>query len=347
MKMEDHFKETLQRAVANEPPVLDAWDRFEGRLRRGRRLRMVAALAGAAAVITAAVVVVPQLGSSPKGLKPDVSPSGAPTGFPTDVGGPFPKNDWNVYRSAEGFEVHYPRWWIVGRFEAETEFHPYWVKGSIVGEPTIAVNFQVDPVSYDQAKANPTWPADATFFEIAPDRTLVGMVIASDPKLKERYGWITRAILFSAVTNSYNGPGEPAPDPFRHMGSFETAVPSDANTRALEAFMDARLQGEGHGAEDFLSTNAQAIYAGADTLHLYDFYKPGLVYYEYRVLKREEADANSVEFVVKILIAKADGLGNLGVPSEIFERIIIGPGPNHAGEQRDAVVRSATAQDGP
>ena len=63
MKMEDHFKETLNRAVANEPPVLDAWDRFERRIGRSRRWRLFAGLAGAAAVIVAAVIVVPQLGT--------------------------------------------------------------------------------------------------------------------------------------------------------------------------------------------------------------------------------------------------------------------------------------------
>lgn len=92
MKMEDHFSETLRRAVSSEPPVIDAWSRFERRLTRRRRARLALSLVAGAATVAAAALVVPNLvpdrdvtpiDPSPTPATPaTASPSETPTSAP-------------------------------------------------------------------------------------------------------------------------------------------------------------------------------------------------------------------------------------------------------------------------
>ncbi|MEX2554938.1 MAG: hypothetical protein WEB06_04845 [Actinomycetota bacterium] len=128
MKMEEHFKETLNRAVANEPPVLDAWDRFERRVGRSRRRQMVAGLAGAAAVIVAAVIVVPQLGT------------GGATRITPPIAPPAPYVGWSEASDPIGqWTVKHPLTWRVTHFEGVYEVLPPGEIGTAAGEPTFAV----------------------------------------------------------------------------------------------------------------------------------------------------------------------------------------------------------------
>ena len=127
MKIEDHFKETLHRAVANEPPVLDAWDRFERRMGRSRRWRLVASLAGAAAVITATAIVVPQLSSKD-------------TVNPPIISTPDPYAGWLTATDPVGqWTLRHPMSWKVMQFEGNYEVIPPGHVGSISGETTFAV----------------------------------------------------------------------------------------------------------------------------------------------------------------------------------------------------------------
>jgi hypothetical protein len=123
MKMEDHFKETLNRAVTNEPPVLDAWDRFERRLGRSRRWTLMASIAGMAAVIVAAVLVVPQLmrdDGTGVTTQPTSSPSVTPSPSPTVD----PYAGWLTFENEEQlYRLKHPTW-RVGMFEAVYEFGP-------------------------------------------------------------------------------------------------------------------------------------------------------------------------------------------------------------------------------
>ena len=135
MKMEDHFKETLRRAAANEPPVLDAWDRFERRLGRSRRWALIASIAGTAAVIVAAVLIVPKLGTGgvrviPPATQPTSNPSITVSPSPTvSPGGSTPLIcQMQPCKSFENLDKHfrlsYPAEWRTSAFEAVDEFNP-------------------------------------------------------------------------------------------------------------------------------------------------------------------------------------------------------------------------------
>jgi len=127
MKMEDHFKETLHDAVANEPPALDAWDRFERRAGRSRRWRLAASLAGTAALITAAAIVVPQLSTSETPRTPIVST-------------PDPYAGWLTAEDPVGqWTLRHPMSWRVTQFEGDYEVLPPGEVATPAGEPTFAV----------------------------------------------------------------------------------------------------------------------------------------------------------------------------------------------------------------
>ena len=118
MKMEDHFKETLARAVADEPPVVDAWSRFEQRAVRGRRVHVAAAIAAATAVAVVSVILVPRLGPGGRiGLATE-PPSPGPTSSRTVD----PYAGWRTYEYARyDFKLRYPENWTIKIFEANPE----------------------------------------------------------------------------------------------------------------------------------------------------------------------------------------------------------------------------------
>lgn len=150
MKMEDHFKETLQRAVANEPPVLDAWDRFERRAGRSRQLRLFAAIAAGAAIAVASVIVVPRLGTDGGIGLATQPPSASPTPTPTvDPYAGWSTYDYELYH----FTLRHPTEWRVVLFEADPEVLAPGQKGTAAGEPTMAVSLALLNEEFD----SPQW----------------------------------------------------------------------------------------------------------------------------------------------------------------------------------------------
>ena len=160
MKIEDHFRETLRGAVANEPPVLDAWDRFERRVGRDRRWRLIASLTGAVAVIVAAAVVVPQLLTTTTKLPPVVQPD--------------PYAGWTEAVDPVGqWTLKHPPTWRVTQFEGVYEVLPPGEIGSIAGEPTFSViisrlseDFELPAAQGDPTVERGVWPGGRPYMRI-------------------------------------------------------------------------------------------------------------------------------------------------------------------------------------
>ena len=161
MKIEDHFKETLHGAVASEPPVFDAWDRFERRMGRSRRWRLVASLAGAAAVITAAAIVVPQL-SSKNTVNPPI------------ISTPDPYAGWLTATDPVGqWTLRHPMSWKVTQFEGVYEVLPPGEIGSVAAEPTFSViisrlseDFERPAAEGDPTVERGVWPGGRPYMRI-------------------------------------------------------------------------------------------------------------------------------------------------------------------------------------
>lgn len=159
MKMEDHFKETLNRAVANEPPVLDAWDRFERRAHRGRNVRLFASLAAAAAVVVVAVIVVPQLGTGTEVRIPPSTQPPSTTPTPTD---PY-ANFQGVQDQAESWILQYPQSWTQSEIENVTLFQPRDVEPAMKGDPTFVLDVRVEnEVTFPPPDGDKTFAPAAT-----------------------------------------------------------------------------------------------------------------------------------------------------------------------------------------
>ena len=139
MKMEEHFKETLNRAVANEPPALDAWDRFERRTGRGRRVRLFAGIAAATAIAVASVVVVPRLGTTP-GIGLSTNP---PSTSPTPTVDPY-ANFQPLQYQAESWILYHPQSWTQSAYEGVTSLQPRDVENVNKGLPTFVVDIRLE-----------------------------------------------------------------------------------------------------------------------------------------------------------------------------------------------------------
>ncbi|TMK22725.1 MAG: hypothetical protein E6G68_01650 [Actinobacteria bacterium] len=148
MKMEDHFKETLNKAVANEPPVVDAWSRFEGRVHRGRRMRWSAGFAVAVAVAVASLIVVPKLGQQSIIAPATNPPSNSFASSSPSLADPY--QGWHSSRNADGlWQVRYPASWYGDEaplpiFEGVAELQPPDVQPIVKGLPTFAVTIRFD-----------------------------------------------------------------------------------------------------------------------------------------------------------------------------------------------------------
>ncbi len=141
MKMEEHFKESLNRAVANEPPVLDAWDRFEQRAGHGRRVRLFVAIAAATAVAVASVIVVPRLGTS-GGIGLATQP---PTQSPTPTQTADPNEFTSLQYLAESWILSIPQTWTESsRFEGVTSLQPRDVENVNKGLPTFVIDIRLE-----------------------------------------------------------------------------------------------------------------------------------------------------------------------------------------------------------
>jgi hypothetical protein len=343
MKMEDHFKETLKKAVANEPPVQDAWSRFERRIATHRRARLFASLAVAAAVIVAGAIVVPKLGHRSI-TAPTTNP---PSASPSETSSPGATAGWNTYeRPTDSYRVKYPTDWKQAEFEGHAEIWPNAFPGPQQGAPTVFVDvsllngdYRTTPIPSSTgvpvSGSRPTglmpnghpyvkyatdgetvWYVDWTYYCPAPaagckDRTRTLRVMVKDTSvgIDARYLETAQTIVDSI---------EFAPD----QGLFAPEIMNDSLTTGLAHFMDARLAGS--GAEPYLTEKAASEYrAGTGGLALY-----ASGYRNYEVTARRDIDANSAAFDV--------------VMSGATETITMGPGTNAAGDHKLAVVRTVS-----
>lgn len=149
-RLEEHFKDSLTRAVANEPPVVDAWNRFERRARRDRRSRFAAAIVGVAAVAAASAVAIPRLVSNNSPVI--TQPSDSPT--------PDPYAGWETFTKDEHYyRVRVPQGWRVTSFEDVYEVIPDGLPGTLAGERTFAVSIAFFP-GVPSASSPPDEPRD-------------------------------------------------------------------------------------------------------------------------------------------------------------------------------------------
>lgn len=141
-RLEEHFKDSLTRAVANEPPVMDAWDRFERRARRGRRSRFAAAIVGVAAVAAASAVAIPRLlPDRTEVISPPPLPTAGVTEGPTGSPTPNPYAGWQRFSNElHHYALRYPSDWRVTSFEDVYEVVAPGQVSSPAGEPTMSIS---------------------------------------------------------------------------------------------------------------------------------------------------------------------------------------------------------------
>jgi len=161
MKMEDHFKETLNNAVANEPPVRDAWNTFERRVRVDRRRRIVGLVAAAAVIAGVAWIVYPIAGA--KNGRPIVPATQLPAQTPTaPPRPPYAQPDWVRYKNdLLLYSIDHPKSWRgPATFEGVDSFQPNGAQPLEKGTPTFAITIQfqqgADPAAAPSGEPTPS-----------------------------------------------------------------------------------------------------------------------------------------------------------------------------------------------
>jgi hypothetical protein len=147
--MEEHFRDTLERAVANEPPVIDQWARFERRVRRDRGVRVFGSMAAIVAVLVAVVIIVPKLGGKPVVFKDPGPTPESPSPSPSPTADQYA--GWETFESsaADRFTLRHPSEWRVVRHEGSYEVLAPGQVGTQEGTPTMAVTIELLEGEFD------------------------------------------------------------------------------------------------------------------------------------------------------------------------------------------------------
>ncbi len=356
MRLDEHFKDTMRRAVANEPPLEDAWARFERRAKRSRVTRSLVAFSGAAAVIAAGLVVVPRLLSNDVRLGPDDTPTAEPSATPVDA-----TAGWRPFLNAtDGYAIKQAPTWRRGWFEGHTEWNPPGFRSAIVGEPTFAIEVwrdftkytDVPPPGSPSRRSEGSLPGGEAYVRFEQDRRVTYHINwrVPDPKpcsappgadctqgLPLKIATVFVDIVGIAGDDRWPVFRENAERMARSLDRFEIVltpgytaegVQEDGFTRVLGAFLQAR--GGLSGAERFLTAAARDAYTTRKLL-LYSADSNTSSYGSFKILKRIEdpEDAQHPTFI----IALDENSGRGDRIRTIYERIAMGAGLNAAGEE--------------
>ncbi|HEX9775087.1 MAG TPA: hypothetical protein VGB83_05865 [Actinomycetota bacterium] len=295
MSIENEIKEALMRHAEDVEPRTESWGEVEGKVRSVHQ-RRIATTVFLVALIAAAGVMVPRL-----------LPSGARDGLvnPATTGG---TDGVATFRNElQGYQVTIPDDWHVGGFEGSVEFNPPGLPGLTVGEDTFAVE---SFLFYDEAYDDTSEMFGDVSFEPATlaglnavrsedgvrrivyrldwsgrscptqtscpgPQTLQFIVVGSTDDLWSRYAEMGRDIVGSLTPT---GDADfPTGDVYTPRGFVPAGIVYDELTASLIRFMEARIEGAPTQVEP-----------------------PAGIVVAYEVLERNEVDANSVQFEVRV-----------------------------------------------
>lgn len=295
MSLDNDIKDALRRHEADARATDTAWAGIESRIRRAHHRRMALASTLSVAVIAAAAVLIPKLGSNQPDRGNFTNPTATPTATsPEPTATPTPTAPANAIPSGwqrrvgiqSGFQIAMPADWKGGWFEGTWDFEPKSLPGDAQGGDTFVVLVTLEPGNYDAslvAGAQATeingsrayvWQANTkeTDYRIewnfcngyAPScssnfetQTLRVTIRGSTSQLWSQYESTGRQIVETIA--AYDG-ATPV------HGTVAASIQEDDFSKALVRFMDTRV--EGIGADELMSQTASSFYA--DHGGLYD-----------------------------------------------------------------------------
>ena len=297
MNLEDKIKESLMKHAEDVRPDVTSWDAVEGKLRRAHYARVVMVSTLTVALIAAAAVVIPRLGTT-KNPSSGFSSPGAST---TASSLPAPEIKGTVHASpVYGFKITIPDGWRAGFFEGVYEYGPENLPMLAQGGDTFAVTVDIlhgryDSFSKDIANSNAgTTTQQTTVKGHAAEQVQLNndptrqmwlfldwdSCLKGAPQCTNPEEGITLQVHVSANTKSlWDKYGSTAAGVMGSIDTYDGSRPvhgtlasdetDDVYTRALVRFMDARA--EGVGAEDLVCCTAASqadMYYSVGTLDL-------------------------------------------------------------------------------
>lgn len=362
MSLERELQEALARHKDDVRERPDAWQGVERAVKRAHTRRAAAAAALSVALIAAGGVALV--------LNNDRAPS--PGGFATGDASPSPSlspsPSSETYRDErDGWWLRYPTTWRASRFEGHTNFVPPDAKPE---EPEFQIDLFSDPHAFadlpfageSKGSATSATVAGHDALVVSTDRSVQYSVdwtdvicglpsSAAHPRCTSETRWTLMVSFYatdaetlqkfddaeSLVIRTLRTTDEyPTGGVRGRYGAVGGAVRYDALTAALVDFLDRRV--EGGEAEFYLTKESRAQFdrEGDPSPALYAITHGSDQpenWVAYTIVSRDDADANSSEFFVRMTLY--DGSGE-------EERIGVGPGTNLVGDSLPGIIRFAT-----
>jgi hypothetical protein len=280
MNLEDQIKETLMKHAADVRPDAGSWDGVETKVRRAHYARVAFVSTLTVALIAAAAIVLPRLGSeTPKssftGTTPSASSEVSPTTTPTPVG--IDTSGWRPRVGTQAdFQLLLPPDWKGGWFEGYWDFEPKGLPGLPGGGDTFAIEVNLESGDYRNVApkgAEATRIGERSALAWSPseghssfavqwtdcpagadcvsgsERTLLVNMSGSTTALGQKYGAVGKEIVQTVRVYDGSAPAH----------GTAVGIPDDPYRRTLITFLDARV--EGIGAEDLMCCSAPDFYA--------------------------------------------------------------------------------------
>lgn len=361
MSFDNDLKQAFERHSGDVSPTPGAWTGVDRRIRRSHRIRTALATAGGAAAIVAAAIVVPKIVSNPSRIEnPIESPSPTPAPvtdetavFRNERDGywlQYPK-DWRfgefeaqiafqppgVPSIVEGGSTFAVELWVdQGDYDNPDRLGTYEGGTADVLDTTVAGRpakvRQHDQRDGSKIARSVTYTVDWTGVYCPPGApcpvpgpsVLIVHIQAtpSEEPLWDRYSEAGLAMVDSIrLNNASSLPSNTAVATRR--GSVGANVEYDDTTAAVVKFMEARI--EGGGAEPWLSSNAKQQYDMRE--NDLSLYSPDerTSYLSYKLVARDQADANSWEFIVEISTVTTSASGGPETRATFRETLGVGP----------------------
>lgn len=335
MNIEDRIKETLMSRSTDVEPKADSFEQVASTVRRRHSQRLAFVTTSVIALIAAAAVIVPRLGT-------DGGDNGFAVPGPGDPTPPAVDDDRVTVRDERfGFQARMPADWRLTEFEGAIELLPPGQIGLAAGEDTFGVEINLldasafDPGDQSGASVSQTtvggqqatrsemadedggsrivryavaWPAEYCqpgWCEPGQDYTLLIHLIAQPADRWDQFGDDAEAIVESlepTATASF-----PTGQVLTRRGLVSSDVAYDGATATLVRFLESRIAGgdaERHMTEDAAAATGDRLYGSG-----------GDVWLGYRVTARDGAAFE---------VAMLNGLGD--EPSGETERVEIADG---------------------
>ncbi|MGZ4141966.1 MAG: hypothetical protein ACXVQY_05600 [Actinomycetota bacterium] len=336
MSLEQDLKNAFEQHARDAQPDGESWATVERKIRRAHKQRVALLSTVTVAVVVAAAVLIPRIGTKPESrgfTNPSVTPTATsaptpsvtPTPIESPSAGPAIPDGWQRRVGVQSaFQLAIPADWKGGWFEGTWDFEPKGQPSVAEGGDLFAVTVTVQAGAYDQAASGRhaskttvngmralTWTTGTDHLWYAVEWfACPGYTSECSSNFETRTLVVHLFASTRALWDQYLSTGKEIVTTIAHYdgstpvhGTIAKGIAVDDFTKVLVRFLDARV--EGIGAEDSMSAKAQDQYGSGGALDLYETGIPARPWLGYAITKSESGpQQNVVTFTVDMTFSE-------------------------------------------